>query len=135
MFLRFCQILGISSAYLRYFSGMSWAHLGHSLGITWAYFGDTLGTPLAYLWHILVKAVSQCWESRLIIKIGCPGTQTIYFYWCGAFHPKIHFTNFRATTEKKVSKWCVLNFDSFYIAHLNRHTPEFSGVPLKLTWC
>ena len=55
--------------------------------------------------------------------------------------PKNHFfANFRVPTETNVAGSCGLNFDATdlpqtHIASLNRHTPKFSGVGLKFTWC
>ena len=64
-----------------------------------------------------------------------------YIIWHRAFHQKIHFfANFRAHTLTNVAGSCALNFDATdlpqtHIASLNRHTPKFSGVGLKFTWC
>jgi len=56
----------------------------------------------------------------------------------GAFYQRIHFfANFGVTAEKmlRARVRSILMPPTSHIASLNRHTPKFSGVPQKLTWC
>ena len=56
----------------------------------------------------------------------------------GVIYKKVlFFSDFLIQTPKKVLGSCthILMPPTFPIASLNRFTPEYSGVPQKLTWC
>ena len=59
----------------------------------------------------------------------CPVFQDVMVGWKNCFSVSWQKKMLRARVRS------ILVLPTFHIAILNRHTPKFSGVPQKLTWC